>query len=49
METIITTICSYCGKYLGEKDGLGVSGISHGCYEDCLQLELQKIRDRSKS
>ena len=43
MKTIITIICCKCGKYLGKKDGEGVTGISHGYCDDCLEKELKKI------
>jgi len=30
-------VCSYCGKDMGEKDGGGVEGVSHGICEECLK------------
>ena len=33
-------VCAWCGKDMGEKDGEGIEGISHGICEECLtQLE----------
>ena len=34
-------ICAWCGKSLGEKDGQGVEGISHGMCAEC-QEKLEK-------
>jgi hypothetical protein len=34
MATIII-VCCYCGKVIGEKDGKGQEGISHGICEAC--------------
>ena len=39
----ITVICAWCGKSLGEKDGQGVEGISHGICEDCLKAIVGKV------
>lgn len=27
--------CAWCDKDMGEKDGQGISGISHGICQDC--------------
>mgnify|MGYP001593043777 FL=1 len=35
METILKVVCMYCGAGMGEKDGQGVEGISHGICEQC--------------
>ena len=35
MTTRIMTVCSYCHKVMGFKDGLGMSGISRGICEEC--------------
>ena len=29
-------VCAWCGRFLGEKDGGGVEGISHSVCEQCL-------------
>lgn len=34
-KTILTVVCSWCSKDMGEKDGKGVSGVSHGMCEAC--------------
>lgn len=36
--TIIKTVCMYCGKDCGDKDGNGVEGISHGICPECESL-----------
>ncbi|KKM14459.1 hypothetical protein LCGC14_1705880 [marine sediment metagenome] len=42
MSSVLKSICAWCQKDLGDKDGEGVEGISHGICEDCLQVELAK-------
>ena len=42
VQTIIVK-CAWCGKDIGAKDGEGVSGISHGICEECLEKELSKL------
>ena len=32
----IVIVCAWCGKKLGEKDGQGVEGTSHGICDSCL-------------
>jgi hypothetical protein len=41
-KTIITVICCVCKKFLGTKDGQGVSGISHGYCPECAKAQWQK-------
>ncbi len=33
---MIKVICAWCGKDMGEKDGEGVEGVSHGICPACL-------------
>ncbi len=33
--TTLTVICGKCKKYMGEKDGDGVTGVSHSMCEEC--------------
>ena len=33
--TVIKVVCAWCGKDMGEKDGQGKEGISHGLCEEC--------------
>ena len=36
-------ICAWCGKSMGEKEGEGVEGVSHGICEECLEkLKAEK-------
>ena len=41
--------CAWCGEKLGEKDGQGVEGESHGICDDCLTRyfphQAEKIRE----
>jgi len=45
MKTIIKIKCSYCGKDMGEKDGEGVSGVSHSVCDKCFQAEMDSIKN----
>jgi hypothetical protein len=40
----IEVICSGCGKHLGFKDGMGISGVSHSLCEECARTTLEKMR-----
>jgi len=33
--TVMKIVCAWCGKPMGEKDGQGQEGISHGMCEEC--------------
>jgi hypothetical protein len=47
--TILIVECGWCGKYLGQKDGKGVSGISHGICPECSEKffnEFDKITEK---
>lgn len=39
-------VCAWCGKDMGEKDGDGVDGVSHGLCQRCLAKLLAKVRNR---
>jgi len=39
----VKTVCAWCGKDTGEKDGEGVEGTSHGICEECLEECLSKL------
>ena len=43
-KTILTVICAWCGKDMGEKDGQGVSGVSHGMCPDCYSKAMADLR-----
>jgi len=34
-KTVLIMQCAWCGKPMGEKDGQGVSGVSHGMCQEC--------------
>jgi hypothetical protein len=40
--------CSWCQKDLGEKEGQGVSGTSHGICSACFDKEIAKLEKRKK-
>jgi len=35
LSTEMTSICAWCGKVLGKKEGYGQSGITHGICPEC--------------
>jgi len=35
MSKKMQVVCAWCGKPMGEKDGKGVEGVSHGICEEC--------------
>jgi len=47
--TIIKVVCAWCGKYIGEKDGEGQEGVSHGmcqeCYEKVRREDFSKMTE----
>ena len=42
-------VCSWCGKKMGEKDGNGVEGVSHGICEECLGHLMGKMEQRTEA
>lgn len=40
-ETILMVVCAWCGKVMGEKEGKGVSGVSHSICDECTKGELK--------
>ena len=34
-KTVMEIRCVYCDKYMGEKDGKGVKGVTTGICEEC--------------
>ena len=42
--SIIKIICGTCKRDLGEKDGEGQTGISHGMCAECFKLALAEIQ-----
>lgn len=39
-HTLVARFCSYCGVYMGLKDGNGNTGPSHGICHDCQEEQL---------
>jgi len=37
-------VCAWCHKDMGEKDGEGIDGVSHGVCEECLNRLLERTR-----
>lgn len=40
---LLRVTCCVCGKYLGSKDGRGVSGVSHGLCPECYEKQVAEI------
>lgn len=47
--SIIKIVCSWCKKNLGEKDGEGETGISHGMCPECLKKMKDEVNVYFKS
>ena len=45
--SIIKVICAWCGKDMGEKDGQGAEGISHGMCDKCYTKQRRGDLDSS--
>lgn len=43
-ETILTIICMYCKKYMGEKPGLGVSGDTSSICPECWKERFPGVK-----
>ncbi len=41
---IIVSVCMSCGEYLGEKDGEGNFGLSHGLCVPCLGKAKKELK-----
>ena len=47
LSTELTSVCAWCGKVLGKKEGNGQSGITHGICPECstkTQAEYEAAR-----
>jgi len=40
-------VCAYCGRCIGEKEGNGVEGDSHGICQECFEKRMNG-RNRGK-
>jgi len=44
-------VCAYCGRYIGEKEGNGVEGDSHGICQECFEKRMngrKEVKDDRK-
>ena len=39
---MIKIICAWCGKDMGEKDGGGITGVSHAICQECFEKEINR-------
>ena len=46
---MIEIVCAYCGKKMGEKDGEGVSGISHSICEKCFVIQMKEMKNEFRN
>jgi hypothetical protein len=46
----IKIICAWCGKDMGEKDGEGIEGVSHGMCNECAVAvqTISRMEDRPR-
>lgn len=42
-QTIMRSVCCYCKRTIGYKDGLGKSDISHGACPECLEIAIAEV------
>ncbi len=40
---MMQVVCAWCGKDMGEKDGQGQEGATHGICEECSKKEMVKF------
>lgn len=40
-QTLIRVFCAWCGKYMGDKDGQGQTGASHGMCPKCYKKLME--------
>jgi hypothetical protein len=40
-------VCAWCGVYIGEKDGQGIEGVSHGVCPECLKRLQEKSDEQN--
>lgn len=43
---MIRVICMDCHKDLGEKDGKGVDGVSHGLCDECMDKRIKSFTQK---
>ena len=42
ISTELTSVCAWCGKVMGKKEGYGQTGDTHGICPDCAEKESAK-------
>jgi len=42
----VKTVCAWCNKETGEKDGKGIKGISHGMCEECFARLMRDVENK---
>ena len=42
-------VCAWCGKDMGEKDGKGAEGVSHGICRECFAKLMAKVESKSST
>lgn len=47
--TTITITCAWCNAPMGSMDGQGVSGVSHGACQPCVDKMLAEIAAMNKT
>jgi len=47
-STVIYTICMYCKKFIGTKDGGGIYGTSHGICDTCSGKRIAELKEITK-
>jgi hypothetical protein len=50
LEAVMHVVCSWCGKYVREKEPLEDESISHGiCKECCKKAKIKNKRPKERS
>ena len=42
-------VCAWCGKDMGEKDGRGVEGVTHGQCKQCFTKFMAKVESNTRA
>ncbi len=42
-------VCAWCGKDMGEKDGRGVEGVTHGQCKQCFTKFMAKLESNTSA
>ena len=44
-KTTLHVVCAWCHKPMGEVDGKGISGVSHGICPECFDVQMQVAQE----